>query len=295
MKHREQPSLAKHGDKAEMLFSMRKIRTAKQVFQARGVKGIALVLFKEKLMHQWYMFIRWLREGNWWVGKLVEIKGNVVSIDGCEFSVRSPAISTAFKSYFFFDCYELAEREALNHYLDPCLPVVELGGAMGVISCLTNRRLHDPLKHVVVEANPEILPLLKDNRDRNGCQFTILPGAVAYGADEIAFHISEEFWTSSVQAPFDKSVNVPTLRLEQIVNEFGFQKFTLICDIEGGEVDLVKFDEDVLREQVVSLIIEVHEDIAGAVSIRNMLLRLEEMGFKSVHKHHAVYVLQKQS
>jgi hypothetical protein len=120
---------------------MKKIKTAQRVFQTRGVKGIASVLFKEKPMSGWFTFNKWLREGNWWIGKIIELKGDVISIDDCKFSVRSPAISTAFKSYFFFDEYEAFEREALKHFLDPRLPVVELGGAMGVIACLTNKRL----------------------------------------------------------------------------------------------------------------------------------------------------------
>ncbi len=41
-----------------------------------------------------------------------------------------------------------------------------------------------------------------------------------------------------------------TINLKEIVDKFDFDKFTLICDIEGAEVDMVKFDEEVLRDQV---------------------------------------------
>ncbi len=183
-------------------------------------------------------------------------------IDGCHFSVCSPAITTAFKSRFYFDEYETSEREALKRFLDPQLPVIELGGAMGVIACLTNRSLNHPEKHVVVEANPDILPLLKENRNRNNCQFTILHGAVAYGIDEVTFNLSNDFWASSVQASFNKSVNVQSITLKQIVDEFDFDEFTLICDIEGGEVDLVKFDKEILCDRVNTLMIEVHKKMS---------------------------------
>ncbi len=71
--------------------------------------------------------------------------------------------------------------------------MIEFGGAMGVVACLTNKRLIHPEKHIVVEANPEILSLLKDNRDRNNCQFTILHGAIAYGTEEVTFNLNEDF------------------------------------------------------------------------------------------------------
>jgi FkbM family methyltransferase len=238
------------------------------------------------------MSIKWLNLG---FGKIVEIKGNVVLIDGCQFSVCSPEITTAFKRHFFFDNYEADERHALKHFLDPRLPVIELGGALGVIACLTNKRLNYPEKHVVVEANPGIIPLLKENCDRNNCQFTILNRAVAYGTDEVTFNVCDDFWASSIQASFDKSVIVQTVSLNEIINEYGFEQFTLICDIEGGEIDLVKFDKEVLRDRVATLIIEVHENIVGAEPVNNMLRDLEKLNFNSVYTYGSIHVLQKQN
>src|SRR2546426_6211274 len=97
-------------------------------------------------------FDNWLgRKIDWWYGRLIEIRGNNVSIDGCTFSLESPAIATQSKSRFMFGQYERPEREAIRRFLDPTLPVVEFGGSIGVLSCLTNRRLSDPQRHVVIE------------------------------------------------------------------------------------------------------------------------------------------------
>ncbi len=164
-----------------MLRIIKKTKYINRILQTQGVKVAASVLYRENI-YPLMMSIKWLNLG---FGKIVEIKGNVVLIDGCQFSVCSPEITTAFKRHFFFDNYEADERHALKHFLDPRLPVIELGGALGVIACLTNKRLNYPEKHVVVEANPGIIPLLKENRDRNNCQFTILNKAVAYGTDEV--------------------------------------------------------------------------------------------------------------
>lgn len=273
---------------------IKKIKTAKEVLETRGVKGIASVLIDDKFYNQRLMFDKWLKtKSGWWAGKIIEIKGNKISIDGCEFNVNSPAITTKFKSHFYFDDYELEERDALKHYLNPELPVIELGGAMGVVACLTNKNLVHPEKHVVVEANPEILPLLEDNRERNNCRFNVLHGAVAYGTEEITFNLNQDFWASSAQFSTDKSVTVQAITLKQVADKFNFDKFTLICDIEGGEIDMVKFDAEVLRDRVTTLILEVHPYIHGEELIKNMLLDLEKMNFKSAFKRAGVHVLQK--
>ncbi len=275
---------------------IKKVKTAKRVIQNEGVKGIASVLIEDKIYNQRIKFNRWFRtKSSWWTGKIIEIKGNMISLDGCQFNVNSPAISTVTKADFYFDNYEIHERAALKRFLDPALPVIELGGAMGVVACLTNKSLNHPEKHVVVEANPEILPLLEENRDRNNCKFTVLHGAVAYGTDEITFNLCDDFRASSAQAEFNKSVTVPTTNLQEIVAKFNFDKFTLICDIEGAEVDLVKFDGEVLRDRVTTLMVEVHEYIHGEEPIKNMFQALEKMNFESVYDKGNVYVMQKKS
>ncbi len=82
--------------------------------------------------------LRWCRS------RYVEIRGNRFTLDGCQFSVDSPAIRTEAKSQIVDDRYERPEREMVKEFLDPALPVVELGGAIGVVACLTNKKLANP-------------------------------------------------------------------------------------------------------------------------------------------------------
>ena len=55
-------------------------------------------------------------------------------------------------------------------YVDPNLPVIEFGGCIGVISCLTNKKIKDKKKHIVVEAQPYLIETLKKNRNNNDCK-----------------------------------------------------------------------------------------------------------------------------
>lgn len=54
---------------------------------------------------------------------------------------------------FTADSYELPGRVLAKRYLSPMATVLELGGCIGVVSCVINRVLQQPRRHVVVEGN----------------------------------------------------------------------------------------------------------------------------------------------
>jgi len=277
---------------------IKKYATARRLLQTEGAKAVLQEGYSQvnqKLdrgkIERWTR--KWVRGiDNPWLGRIIEARGNIVHIDGCVFSVDNPAISTAVKSWFVFSRYEKPERRALKKFLDPKLPVVEFGAAIGVVACLTNKRLSDPKKHVVVEANPDLLPLLKENRDRNDCQFTMLHRAVAHEREEVAFHQSENYLGSSAHAPTGIPISVRAITLREIVDDFGFERCSLVCDIEGGEGDIVRYEADTLAQRVQTFIVEVHPWALGEASTRDMLIELERIGFHRVYKEDATYVFQ---
>jgi len=235
---------------------------------------------------------RWLR---WCMSRYVELRGNVFSLDGCTFTVDSPAIARELKSQFVADRYERPEREALKRYLDPALPVIELGGSIGVVACLTNKRLTHPKAHVVVEANPDLIPLLHQNRDRNRCSFTVIHRALAYGSAEILFYRNAYFYAGNTFNAWNESpaesIHVPTITVREIADRFDFDRCTLICDIEGGEFHLLEHEADILSKRVVTFMVEIHEPAAPALS-KTFFPRLERLGFTVVQAAEQTYVLQ---
>jgi len=270
---------------------MGKIATAKRVLQSDGLVGI-IRTFKEQYLD--YMIGDQI---NWCYGKLLERRGNVVKIDGCTFSLDSPAITTQSKSKFMFDQYEKPEREAVMRFLDPALPVVEFGGSIGVVSCLTNRKLEHTESHVVVEANPVLVPLLIRNRNLNNCKFVVLPKMIGYGGDVGTFFANSDNFVIgtgiSTESESLQRVEVPTIDLRSILNEYGFQRCTLICDIEGGESDLLKYEADVLKDRVQTLILEVHEWSLGKNRVAEIFTELRNLGFNEMLAQLDTYVFQK--
>jgi FkbM family methyltransferase len=214
-----------------------------------------------------------------------------VRLDGCTFDLAGiPNGST--KLQLITNKYEWAERHAILRYLRRDIPVIELGGSMGVVACVTNKILKDPTAHVVVEANPLAIPRLEQNRRVNGRRFEIVNRAIAYGTDSVTFRPSTEMAGSSITRPGDEPpVTVPTVALGELAHDRGFKRFSLVCDIEGLEYDLVCQEAEVLRNAD-TIIMETHARFIGEEKFRDMMARLEQLGFGIVAQIGFVVVLQ---
>jgi FkbM family methyltransferase len=181
--------------------------------------------------------------------------------------------------------YEAPERFAAKRYIRRDLPVVEFGGSLGVVACAVNRQLKDPKRHVVVEANPEILPILRENRDPNRCEFEIVHGAAGAPGGTVRFYVGRDTLSSSSVAATQKSVEVPVVTLEEILKSHAFERCGLICDIEGAELDLIRNELATLKSQVEIFIVEFHPRISGTEAMEESLRLLKENGFEPLLRH----------
>ena len=213
-----------------------------------------------------------------------------MTLDGCTFDLgRLP--NTSMKLALLEDGYEALERRAVQRYLNINEPIIELGACIGVVACITNRLLVNPKMHVVVEVNPNAIPLLEDNRRRNQCQFEILNAAIAYNTDTVTFQPAGDLWANGLgQRNGEAAVTVRTIRLQDIANQRGFDSFTLICDIEGYEHDLV-FNESEVLQKVNLLILETHARVIGDDKNSAMLRKLEETGLRAIDQDSYVLVM----
>ncbi|HEU5117382.1 MAG TPA: FkbM family methyltransferase [Isosphaeraceae bacterium] len=229
---------------------------------------------------------------NWLAGKFVEFRGNRVGYKGLVFSLDNPSIATPSKSGLLFGRYENDEVDMMVRHVNPDRPVIELGGSIGVMACLTNRRLSDPTRHVVVEANPQLVPTLEANRDLNGCKFVVESAALAYGADFVEFSFGPSFVTGGLHASTGQSVQVPAVSLAKLMEKHGFSQASLIMDIEGAEVSLVENEPDLLRTRVEIILMETHERMVGKDRNDAMTATLAELGFEVIDHRNCVFVLR---
>ena len=210
--------------------------------------------------------------------------GGLIRLDGCVF--RSDAGS---RKWLLNGEYEGPERFAAKRYIRRDIPVVEFGGSLGVVSCVVNRRLKNPRHHVVLEANPQILPTLLENRNRNRCSFEILHGAAGGVGKSVRIYIGDSALTSSANATAAESVEVPAFTLADILQARGFGRCALLCDIEGSEIEIVRTEMDTLRSRVEVFIVEFHPSINGSETVEEARLRLRDHGFKEVWHQQDVF------
>lgn len=236
---------------------------------------------RDIILKRWQWYKRRFQVDNWLIGKLVELFGNRVTVDGVILSLDNPLVRTSAKSTLYFGFYETGVRDLCRDYLVRSLPTIEFGGSIGGVACTTNKLLENPDAHVVVECNPVLLPTLKKNREINQCEFTIEPAALAYGSDTISFVIADHFTEGRVQDSAGDLVTVPTLTLGRLLDKYGFETINLISDCEGAEIYLVEKESEILRRRVKCLIVETHEVYLGHEPVVRMLSRLEELGFEA--------------
>ena len=218
------------------------------------------------------------------VGRAVELLGNRVRIDGLTYSVDCPYIGTAHKSTLAFGLHEVEERALVRRWLPHDVPVIEIGGGLGVVSCLINRKLQRCGDHVVVEANPTMAELLEHNRDLNGCGFRIINKALAYDCDAIDLSLDREFVGSSTFGCAGTIFRVLATTISEILNNAEFEHCGIVCDIEGAEADLIQRELPALRDRVRFFMAEMHPAILGAEAVNRLEREIESLGFRLFEK-----------
>lgn len=229
--------------------------------------------------------------GRWVIGRLVEVGGDRVTLEGLTFSVGNPLITTREKGLIYLGQHESQEIAMVHQHLVAGLPVIELGGGIGVVACIINRKLASPRDHIVLEANPDLIPTLDANRRINQCEFQIRNAALAYGGPEIALSIGS-FAASRVGEGGARQVQVATTTLSQLLHQGGFAHVNVVADIEGAEVHLVEQEGQLLRQRVRTLILETHPRFAGVDRTAKLLAEIVALGFVEVARARDVFAFE---
>lgn len=222
------------------------------------------------------------------LGLLAKLLGRV-RVGDCQFTTRDRSITVAAAGEMLEETYEINERQALDAVLDPRLPVIDCGASLGIVACLVNRRLADPARHVAVEANPDLLPVLERHRAMNTAQFQVLHAAVAYGARQVAFNISGNSLAGSLAGRGGRLVTVPAVTLREVADRYGFERFGLLCDIEGAEMDILRHDEALLVERARWVIMESHTGLDGRNLAPEVVEWFTSRGFRHVSTGYTVH------
>jgi FkbM family methyltransferase len=199
------------------------------------------------------------------MGLIFDMKGARFSADGCTFVIPKDVTTRAWRACFLSGTHEDDERDLIQRLVRPDDRVIELGGCLGVVACVTNKILADKSRHLVVEANPLCIAPLYRNRELNHAGFLIEHCAVDT-KPEVIFYLHPRFIVGgSLQRPTDQAVRLPAKSLRQLEQERG-PFSVLIMDIEGSEREAFQASADLfVRYRLV--IVELHDWAIGAEGV----------------------------
>jgi len=229
------------------------------------------------------------------------LHGPVYELDGHAFEIP-PDSPYHMKKGFQKGEYGLPERRLLARHLPAELDVVELGGSIGVVSHVIRRKIGAGQRHVIVEANRRLEPLLRRNIGVAGesTETTIVFAAIWYGDSPTVDFLAKPDIPSNHVVPDKRgseTVSVPAKTLNDILEENGVNgPYSLVCDIEGAEYDLLENDRAALRN-CVCVIVEIHPApfLASGRTIKSWLDLFRRAGFELVDSERNVIAGKKQA
>ena len=208
-------------------------------------------------------------------------------VDGSEFEIPRDLTWTSERG-ILISKNEPEERELVRKFIRSDDSVLEIGGCLGIVSCVTNKLLRDNTRHVVVEGNPFCIPAICRNREINRCGFLVENCALSNQRD-VTFYLHPDYvmggTTQSMMGGYipsrgNRSVRVPGRTLAELDTRYG-PFSALVMDIEGAELDALEPAEEMLGKYRV-VIIELHEWAIGAENVERCreILRRAGLQFK---------------
>ncbi|MCB0532407.1 MAG: FkbM family methyltransferase [Lewinellaceae bacterium] len=193
----------------------------------------------------------------WLAGSYFTLLGKKkAKLDGVEVLVPYEVTDIRLRGQFQIKSYEKHERRYLKKYVHPESSILELGGCIGIVACVANSLLRHPKRHVVVEANPELVPYIERNKQHTGSAFAIENCMVSDQAEN-DFYIGPSIGESSARRKSLKKISVPGRTIAQLEQKHQLQFDTLIIDIEGAELDFFRENKTWLR-RLNTVILETH-------------------------------------
>lgn len=144
-----------------------------------------------------------------------------------------------FRGRFVLGGYEREEATYLSQYLQPQDTILELGACLGYVSCLSNAQLNDTTRHVVLEANPQLIPFIRKNRMENYAGFHIENKIISRRRNN-TFYIHDLIVGGSQKRKTPHEIEVGGVDIKTLEEKYGLQFNTLIMDIEGGELQFLR-------------------------------------------------------
>lgn len=176
--------------------------------------------------------------------------------------------------------YEHKEANLLLEILEPGERILEIGAGIGFVSVVAAKTGRVEAQRLY-EANPALLDYISSTHRLNGVDNIDVRNEILSSEQEdgeTSFYLRHDFWASSTNPEpwkYKEVIKVKVSSLEQAVLEF--KPSLIICDIEGGELELFR---KARLPGVKKALVEVHEPAIGPRGVRQLNRAFKAMGFK---------------
>lgn len=198
-----------------------------------------------------------------------------VDNSGVRLPLRHPAISVKIRRQIYWGEYEVQEAELVSRWLEPGDRVMEVGAGIGLLSVLCARVVGDE-NVVAYEANPELLPVIREVHEANGVAPRVENAVLGKGSGERTLFVEPAFWESSTVRGSDRARSLRVPQLDAAEELARVRPTFLIVDIEGGECEFFA-DVDLLTVRRVCL--EVHPKLVGDAALSELFAGFFARGF----------------
>lgn len=196
---------------------------------------------------------------------------------GLRVSVSSDVVTDPILDSLWKDDYEAPELLALAGLMRPTDTVLELGAGMGVVSGVMAKRF--PQSHFTsYEANPALVPVIAALHKQNGINNVTVRSALVAPAKTGTtrnFRIHRHFTESSLVAESADQglVSVAVHDPDRVIAEL--QPDLLLCDIEGGEEELIPL---LPMSGLRAAVIELHPNIVSRAGMARIFAAFHNAG-----------------
>lgn len=212
--------------------------------------------------------------------------------DGVLLDVSHESITGEVREALDEEWYEAHEAALVRSYLPSTTDVIEFGAGIGYVSCVIDTVLEEQTNHVAVEPNESVLPVLKRTKQLNDAGYTICERAYSSRSTPVELHQEMAYWTATTQPHQEGALELPSINLETLCEQYSISQFSLVLDIEGGEYDLLTSEMSLLENQCDLLIVEFHDDGPSAQTYDN---DLENSSFELVDGIESVCVYRNEN
>jgi FkbM family methyltransferase len=219
---------------------------------------------------------------------------------GWRVETDAPTVTPRIVAQIFWGVYESAELRFVERHLRRDLDVVELGSSIGAVSSAIAQRQDPERRLLCVEANPDLVPVLRRNVARNapGHRVEVVHAAVAYGRESVPFASGPTSVSGRVASGDAADTReVPARSLSRLLAEHAIGDFALVSDVEGAEAAVIEHDARALAA-CRQIVIELHETRHdGRRLTPDDLCRalVEVHGFRLRHRRGPVCVLDREA